>query len=148
MTADALWNAYCKKCGVDKTSPHSAWCFGGAPDELAELVCQGIKTATCSWYDLYALDPGEPVPQVGDISIILNEKEEAICIIRDTRVYQTRFCDVTAEHAYKEGEGDRSLSYWRRVHTDFFTEEANTYGISFDETVNVLCEEFEVVYRP
>jgi len=148
MTAEAMWNTYCSACGVDSATPHSAWCFGGAPDELAELVLKGIKTATCSWYDLYALDDEEPVPQVGDISIILNEQEEAVCIIRDTRVYQTRFCEVTAEHAYKEGEGDRSLAYWRKVHLDFFAEESRAYGLPFDENIPVLCEEFQVVYRP
>ena len=33
------------------------------------------------------------------------------------------FDEVSKEHAYKEGEGDRSLAYWRDVHEDFFAEE-------------------------
>ena len=36
--------------------PYQAWQFGGAPDQLAELVLQGKKRGTSSAYDLYALD--------------------------------------------------------------------------------------------
>ena len=34
------------------------------------------------------------------------------------------FDEVDEEHAYLEGEGDRSLEYWREVHERFFTEHA------------------------
>ena len=136
MNADELWNEYCVQCNEDINTAHQAWCFGGAPDELAVLVLDGMKTATCSWYDLYELDQDEPLPKAGDISVILNGNEDAICIIRTTRVYITRFLQVSEDHAYKEGEGDRSLEYWRKVHKDFFTYEASEYGLQFDENIN------------
>lgn len=148
MTEQELWKEYCKKCHVDEDTPYEAWSFGGDdPDALAQLVADGIKTATASGYDFYKMDD-EPLPNVGDLSVILNEAEEAVCVIKETKLYHTRFCEVTKEHAYKEGEGDRSLEYWRNVHKDFFEEEAQEYGISFDDNFNVLCEEFEVVYKP
>ncbi|MCT4606010.1 MAG: ASCH domain-containing protein [Marinisporobacter sp.] len=31
----------------------------------------------------------------------------------------------TEEFAKTEGEGDKSLKYWRKVHIDFFTREVN-----------------------
>ena len=59
MTAEELW----KKSGLAGT--YEAWPFGGAPDKLADLVLQRIKTATCSAYDLYQIE-NEPLPQAGD----------------------------------------------------------------------------------
>ncbi len=53
-----------------------------------------------------------------------------------------RFCDVGREHAYNEGEGDRSLEYWRKVHRDFFKRELEEHGLSFDENMLVVCETF------
>ena len=55
---------------------------------------------------------------------------------------------MTAEEmwqASKEGEGDRSLEYWRTVHRRFFTEELQEPGLPFDEKLELVCEEFEVV---
>ena len=54
---------------------------------------------------------------------------------------------VSEEHAYKEGEGDRSLEYWRKVHKEFFTEELKSLNQEFDENMELVCEEFEVVYK-
>ena len=130
MTGKELWIEYCEKCHADKNAPCEAWSFGDDPDDLAELVCAGIKTATSSLYDLYEQEPDETVPKAGDTSIILNGSGEAVCVIRNTKVYQIRFCDVSPEHACKEGEGDRSLAYWRKVHADFFGNEARRYGLN------------------
>ena len=139
MTAEELW----QKSGLAGT--YEAWAFGDAPDKLAELVKQGIKTATCSAYDLYEIE-NEPLPQAGSYSIILNSNDEAVCIIKTMKVHVTEFVRVSEEHAFKEGEGDRSLEYWRKVHEEFLTEELASVNMEFNENTKVVCEEFEVVY--
>lgn len=139
MTAEELW----KRSGL--SGEYEAWAFGGAPDKLAALVKSGIKTATCSALILYELE-NEPIPKQGDYSVILDSADNAVCIIRTNKVYIESFDCVSEEHAFKEGEGDRSLEYWRRVHIDFFTEEFSARKLVFDETINLVCEEFEVVY--
>ncbi len=140
MTAEKLW----EKSGL--SGDHEVWAFGEAPDKLAELVVQGIKTATCSAYDLYQMN-NEPLPKAGDYSIILDSREEAVCIIKTRKVYVTEFSNVSEEHAFKEGEGDRSLEYWRIVHISFLTNELAAVQKTFDENTKVVCEEFEVVYQ-
>ena len=140
MTSEELWN----RSGL--TGTYEAWSFGEAPDKLADLVLQGIKTATCSAYDLYLIN-NEPLPREGDYSIILNSNEEAVCIIKTLKVYVTAFNQVSDEHAYKEGEGDRSLEYWRKVHVKFLTNELASVHKSFNENTKVVCEEFEVMYE-
>ena len=139
MREDELW----KRSGL--TGFYEAWSFGEEPDKLASLVKAGIKTATCSAYDLYEAG-NENLPEAGEYSVILDSHGAAVCIIRTTKVYVTAFSQVTAEHAYKEGEGDRSLEYWRKVHEDFLKKELAEINRTFDEDTKVVCEEFELVY--
>ena len=139
MTAQEMWI----ESGIE--ADYEAWAFGDDPDTLAELVRTGIKTATASAYPLYELE-GEELPKAGEYSVILDTNDEAVCIICTTKVYVTPYRAVTAEQAYKEGEGDRSLDYWRRVHEAFFFREMAEAGLTFTEDMGVVCEEFEVVY--
>lgn len=141
MTVEELW----AESGL--TGDYEAWAFGGAPDKLARLVVSGIKTATCSSLELMRYE-GEPMPKIGDYSVILNSRGDAVCIIMTTRVYVETFERVTEEHAFKEGEGDRSLDYWRRIHKEFFTEELDVLGLPFDEGSELVYEEFQVAYVP
>lgn len=138
MTAEELW----ERSGLQGT--YQAWAFGGAPDQLADLVLHGVKTATCSALALYEYEK-EELPKVGDYSVVLDSYEQAVCIIRTTKVYVTSFDQVSERHAWLEGEGDRSLEYWRQVHQAFFTEELKAIGQAFDAKMELVCEEFEVV---
>ena len=140
MTSEELW----KNSGL--TGNYEAWSFAEASDKLVDLVMQGIKTATCSSYDLYLIN-NEPLPQAGDYSVILNSNEEAVCIIKTLNVNVTAFNRVSEEHAFKEGEGDRTLDYWRRVHESFLRNELASVNKPFDGNTKVVCEEFEVVYE-
>lgn len=147
MRAEELWKAYCEKENIDIDTPYKAWGFGDAPDQLADLVLTGIKTATASAYDLYFMEGEEdPLPQSGDYSVILNSKDEAVCVIQTTKTTVVPFDEVSKEHAYKEGEGDRSLAYWRAVHEEFFTKEFEETKTEFNGQTRILCEEFQVVY--
>jgi uncharacterized protein YhfF len=38
--------------------------------------------------------------------------------LETVEVARRPFGDVDADFAYEEGEGDRSLSYWREAHTE------------------------------
>jgi uncharacterized protein YhfF len=147
MNAHEMWNLFCNRNNI-KNENYVAWAFGCAADKLASLVLNEIKVATASAYDLFELDDSEPMPKVGDYSIILNSKAEAVCVIRTTKLYVKKFLEVSEEHAVKEGEGDKSLDYWRKVHKEFFTDEFKKFGLEFSYDMKVLCEEFEVVFRP
>lgn len=143
MTAQEMWERYSQREQI--YADYEAWAFGDDPDTLAALVNAEIKTATASAYPFYELE-NEPLPEAGEYGVILDTREEAICIIKTTRVFVVPFRDVDERQAWKEGEGDRSLSYWRTVHKRFFREELAQVGLSFEETMKVVCEEFEKVY--
>ena len=114
MTSDQMWQAY-KILNQTIGDKIDAWAFGVEADYLAELVLMGQKTATSSAFDLYAVG-NEPLPKENELSVILDSKENAICIIETTKVEVIPFKEVSEDHAYKEGEGDRRLTYWRELH--------------------------------
>ena len=144
MTPQEMWNAY-KKINPSIGDEIDAWAFGVEPDLLADLVFKGEKTATASAYDLYALE-GESLPQEGTFDVILDSQNQAVCIVEFTRVSVQPFNQVSAQHAYKEGEGDKSLTYWRQVHEDFFTDCLGEAGLIFRPESKVVLEEFRKVY--
>lgn len=137
-----MWTNYC----TDPTIHAEAWSFGGDPDALAKLVADGIKTATSSAYALYEIEH-ETLPEVGEYSIILDSKKEAVCIIQTTQVTVVAFDKISSEQAYKEGENDRSLENWRKVHKEFFKHELAGYHLEFNEKMLVVYEEFKMVYK-
>ena len=146
-----MWKAYLHSLSENPTTTDktfTAWHFCDNEQdarELAALVKAGYKRATASAYWAYE-DNQDPLPTVGDYSVITNWEGEAQCIIRTTSVEIVPFLKVTADFARTEGEGDRSLDYWRRVHWASFTRELQAIGKYPEETMPVVCETFEVVY--
>ena len=144
MTSDQMWQAY-KILNQTIGDKIDAWAFGVEADYLAELVLMGQKTAISSAFDLYAVG-NEPLPKENELSVILDSKENAICIIETTKVEVIPFKEVSEDHAYKEGEGDKSLAYWRQVHEEVFTEWMSEAGLTFTPDSKVVLEEFRKVY--
>lgn len=121
-----------------------AWSFGNTPEmanELVNPVLEGKKTATCSLLRAYQGFENE-IPRVGVYSLICDGNEKPKCIVFYTDTFICQFNDITEKHAYEEGEGDRTLDYWKKVHFEFFS----GYG-NFEEDENLLCERFKVVYK-
>ena len=140
----AFWGVFVATTGID--GPHTAWAFGNAPtmaDDLGLLVRDGPKRATTSLRSWY-LDDGEPMPAVGDLSVVLDGRGDPLCVTRTTSVEIRRFGDVDDAFAWTEGEGDRSLEYWRRGHLEFFASE----GRPADEDTEVVLEVFELLWSP
>ena len=144
MTPQEMWNAY-KKINPSIGDEIDAWAFGEEPDLLADLVLKGEKTATTSAYDLYALED-EPLPQEDTFDIILDSQNQVVCIVEITKVSVQPFNQVSAQQDFKEGEGDKSLAYWRQVHEDCFGEWLRDAGLTFTPESKVVLEEFRNVY--
>ncbi|ERN53781.1 ASCH domain-containing protein [Alkalihalophilus marmarensis] len=142
-----LWESF-RKSIPSAPEEYAAWAFGDSKemaDELAVLVVEGVKKATASNFTLYELE-NEALPQVGQLNIILNGDGDAAAIVETTSVEVIPFDEVTEEHAYLEGEGDRSLAYWRDVHETFFRKEFDAINRDFSYKMPVVCERFKVVH--
>jgi uncharacterized protein YhfF len=114
-----------------------SFAFGDGPDladELLELVLKGIKTATCSTED-------EPnISKPGERWIVLDGRGNPRCVIETIEVSFRRYRDVDAAFASDEGEGDRSLAYWRSAHRRYFERLGR-----FSEDMMLMCERFRLV---
>jgi len=115
-------------------------------NHLASLVIQGVKRATAGLLWSYEAD-NDPLPEVGQLSVITNWDGEPQCIVEVTEVEITPFNEVTAEFAFIEGEGDKSLEYWRRVHWEFFSLECKDIGKQPSEEMEVVLEKFIIRWK-
>ncbi|MBF4246809.1 ASCH domain-containing protein [Vibrio anguillarum] len=112
----------------------------------ADLILRGEKRASCSleyWYS----HEGEPMPEVGHLQVVTNWDGKPICIIELTSVSKCKYSDVTEEFAAEEGEGDKSLKWWREAHWKFFGLECDELGIEPTEDMLLVLERFKVVYK-
>ncbi|WBL20254.1 ASCH domain-containing protein [Citricoccus sp. NR2] len=127
--------------------PPEAWAFGATPehaDGLLALVLAGVKTATSS--SLWDCEhTGEPVPTVGELSIILDGRGAPRALLETTSIEVVPFGEVTEEHAAAEGERDRTLASWKAIHERYWREHSeNPRGYADD--MPVVCERFRVLY--
>jgi uncharacterized protein YhfF len=149
---EAVWDAYLSALPAEH--PHrqakpDAFGFGGEPglaDELAALVVTEKKRATTSLVvEFTSLD--EPLPKVGDVSIIVRGDGLPVAIIERTHVTTVPFESVDEEFAAIEGEGDGSLAFWRKAHAEYFTSVCARLGGHFGGGTPVICQVFRVVWK-
>ncbi len=151
-SAREMWLNYLSQEGIPEAEApaYESWHFcdnEADADELAQLVLDGVKRATTSPLEC-TLEEGEEIPKVGGFSVITDWQGVARCIIRTESVEVVPFRDVTARFAATEGEGDKSLAHWRRVHKESFTRAMEVLGLRFHEDTGAVCETFSVVYPP
>ncbi|GAB6093403.1 ASCH domain-containing protein [Furfurilactobacillus curtus] len=147
-TIASFWQRFLNSNDLPVLPQPEPWGFGNNPqmaNDLAQLVVQGIKTATSS----AVTDPiNEPPVQVGDYDIVLDGQQQPVAIIKTVVQETMPFNRVTAEHAYHEGEGDRTLANWRSAHEAFWRQELAQEAIKFSDQLSVSCEVFELVVTP
>ena len=61
-------------------------------------------------------------------------------ILETVELKRRRFGDVAAAFAHDEGEGDRPLADWRRMHTAYFTRRGE-----FSPDMELYCERFTLI---
>ena len=136
--------------------------FGDALQGLHDTACEfrlgedSVKLLDEA--DMLVISPGVPIdapvvkmakemgmPVVGELSIILDGSAAPRAVIRTTALEVAPFDRVDAEHAYSEGEGDRTLEYWRSAHERYWRRHS-TSPRGFAPDRPVLCERFELIW--
>jgi uncharacterized protein YhfF len=111
-----------------------------------KLVSKGVKKATS--HSLLGLQyRKEPLPKIGDFTIITDWKGNAKCIVRTVAVTLKPFFSIRESFAKLEGEGNKSLTYWKKVHWDYFSRELEPFGRVPQESMIIVCEVFEKVFE-
>lgn len=115
-----------------------SFAFGDSPqlaDELLALVLEGKKRATC-----WAAREGLKGAELGKCMVVRNGSGRPRAVLETIELTQRRFTDVDAAFAFDEGEGDRSLGYWRAAHTRYFTRLK-----LYEPDMLLWCERFRLV---
>lgn len=144
-----IWQRFVESNPEYTETKYKAWYFCDnekCANELAALVSNGIKRATTSlllWYE----NGNEIMPEINDVNIVTDWNGFAQCIIKTKKVLVLPFKNVDSEMAFTEGEGDKSLDYWRKAHVSFFERELKNEKINFSGDTEVVFEEFEMIYK-
>ena len=145
---EIFWREFCaKNPEINPNETYQAWFFHHNRDsskKLAELVLAGKKKATASLMENEE-DFGEG-GIVGRYSIVTDFDGNPQCVIQTTEVQATPFIQVDAQFAFDEGEGDKTLEYWRNAHRRFFTECCRELNIEFDESMIISCKRFKLLF--
>lgn len=144
-----IWEEFLKVNPDYKTSERpNSWYFCDTKewaDKCAQLVIDEIKQGTCSLYEEYKTN-NEALPKVGQLDIITNWEGEAKAIIKISKIEKIPFNEVSEELAAKEGEGDRTLTSWRKGHWDFFKRQTKSLCIKPSEDMILVYEHFETIW--
>lgn len=115
-------------------------------NKCAKLVKKGIKKASSD--SLLGLqNRKERLPKIGDYTVVTNWEGEAQCIIETIKVRLKPFFSIDEEYARLEGEGDKSLDHWKKAHWDYYTRELAEFERLPRESMIVVCQEFEIVFK-
>lgn len=145
-----FWAEFCASVGGDVEGRYyETFHFGdneSSANKLARLVLAGTKRATASLVWAYEAEK-RPPPKAGDLSVVTDWDGNPLCVMETKAVAIAPFDKVGEEFAATEGEGDRSLRYWREVHWACFGRECKGLGRQPSPDMPVVCETFEVIYR-
>jgi len=145
----SLWNDFLHKNPNNKIkeTPISFYFCDNKKDadECADLVVKKIKQATATslwWFE----KNNESLPKIGNQYIVTDWNGYAKAVVEVTKVEETPYNQITAEFAQSEGEGDKSLAYWKKVHQAYYTREMEPFNESFDENMIIVCEYFKTIH--
>jgi uncharacterized protein YhfF len=122
---------------------------GPLRDQLVAAILSGAKTSTSSLllgYERF----GEPLPEVGSVSAVVDSADRRVAAIEVTSVRVVRLGDIDLQHAIDEGEGDESVAQWRAGHERFWhsAEVRAEFGdpeFTVNDDTLVLAERFRLV---
>lgn len=125
---------------------------GGLRDRLVSAILSGKKTSTTGLLADY-LVTGDPLPEIGQRSIVIDSAGLPLGIIEGTRVRTIALKNVDLQHVLDEGEDDRDVATWRAGHEEFFhcPQMRAALGdpeFTVDDDTLVVLEEFRLLRQP
>lgn len=123
--------------------------YAGTPeitDGLLALYLSGKKIAGSSIVEDF-ISANDPLPQIGNYWVFLGSDGAPRCILQTVKIVTHKFNEVPEEIAIAEGEGDCSLGYWKKVHSELYTPHLKEWGLKSIGEATVITEFFKIVYK-
>lgn len=146
MAIDVAWP------GEAAGLPKAQFAFPGPlRDRLVAAILDGSKTSTTGLAIEYELE-GEPLPQVGDRSVLVDSDDRPIAVLEVTSLRVVPLAEVDLAHARDEGEGHQTVAQWRHGHERFWHSpqiwaELDDPYFTVGDATHVVLERFRVVTR-
>ena len=142
-----FWDRVKRETGVegDFTDAYGIGDSSELKQVFLELILEGKKRASTTLVRESMLE-GWPEPEVGQYNIVLDGDDEPAVVIRTVSVRRCRFSEVDEEHAYWEGEDERTLDAYIREHTKYYTRIGRRLGFEFTPDMEVILDRYELVY--
>lgn len=107
-------------------------------NKLYKLVLKGKKIATS-----YLYNENEKLAS-NDYSILTNWDKNRQLLILTTNIEIVPFNKVTKQHVQNEGEGTKTLRFWRKIHKKLFTKELEESKKLFTDETLIVCKTFKI----
>ena len=125
---------------------------GPLRDRLVAAILRGEKTAGASLREEYEPLGTDPLPRVGDRSVLVDSDQQPLAIMEITDVRVVKDGQVDERFARDEGEGFESVADWRAAHERFWganpsRDAAGAPAYEIDDETLVVCERFRLVER-
>jgi uncharacterized protein YhfF len=132
--------------------PISEFAFPGPlRDRLICAILDGRKVTTTSLALEYEIGR-EPLPCVGQRSVVVDSNSQPVCVIETMEVLIVPLGEVGYDHVVDEGEGHETVSEWRAGHKNFWRSKEMTDSLGdstfiLDDATLVVLERFRVIER-
>jgi uncharacterized protein YhfF len=149
---DAFWQEYLATLPQEapqRDLAYTVWDFADTPEaatKVGNLVRLGVKTSTsCLVWEMEQI--GEPLPQVGEMAVVVDGQGAPLCVIEVTEVIVKPFDAVDEQFAFEYGEGLRTLADWRADSWDYWGRTCERIGRVLSNSMPLGCQRFRLVYR-
>ena len=131
---EKFWTDFCNNHGISKSSHYEAYSFGDpeSADYIADLVKNGIKTATSSALELY--EENERIPQVGDYNVILDSQNLPFALHRLKLLKLYHLIKLWLNMHIMKAKEIVSYEYWHNAHVKFFNAEFKSANKVFTDS--------------
>ncbi len=120
---------------------------------LVAAILRGEKTSTTGLLSDYQRDR-DPLPEVGERFLLIDERDEAVGVIETTEVWVTTIGAVDLAFAIDEGEGFTTVAEWREAHDRFWLSYADVTRAWLNDPdwhpaadTQIVCERFRLIDR-
>jgi len=113
--------------------------------QIFDLIRTGDKrgTFTLPWI---VERTGSPVPAVGRLLVLIDMGGKPVLLTRVIRVDHAVFGAVRAEHTVIDGSPVRDPATWVPLHTFYWNNHLQPFGLEVSPEMPFWIEEFELVY--
>lgn len=141
MKYNEMWNEFICKNDIGDDVDYGVFEY---EKEDIDNVLNGSLCAEISPYDVIRYND-YAIPFVGDYNIIIDDKENAICVIKTNRVDMIPFIDIKEQMAKKLGFD--SIENFRERYKKILASELKEIKENYKDEAVCVIEEFEVVYK-